>query len=68
VVELSGLVNSSLDIQTVLDNAMACAQMSMNADASAMCPISQNCGEQRFFPALFLGVIYELKRTMPRKG
>ena len=36
LVELSSLIGSSLDIQTVLDNAMTSAQMYMNAEASAI--------------------------------
>jgi len=52
LVELSALINSSLDIQTVLDNAMTCAQVSMNAEASAIFELDRPRGELFFRIAL----------------
>ncbi|MHC1724424.1 MAG: GAF domain-containing protein [Syntrophobacteraceae bacterium] len=52
LVELSALISSSLDIQTVLDNAMTCAQMSMNAEASAIFELDRERGELFFRIAL----------------
>jgi two-component system sensor histidine kinase HydH len=48
LVELSTLINSSLDIQTVLDNAMECVQMSMNAEASAIFELDEAKRELSF--------------------
>jgi signal transduction histidine kinase len=48
LVELSTLINSSLGIQAVLDNAMACVEMFMNAEASAIFELDANRGELFF--------------------
>lgn len=48
LVELSALIGSSLDIQTVLDNAMTCAQAFMNAEASAVFELDMPRGELFF--------------------
>ncbi len=52
LVDLSTLISSSLDIQTVLDNAMTCAQLSMNAEASAIFELDRERDELFFRIAL----------------
>lgn len=48
LVELSALINSSLDIQTVLDNAMKCVEEFINAEASSIFEVDQDRGELFF--------------------
>jgi signal transduction histidine kinase len=52
LVELSTLINSSLDIKTVLSNAMACIQTSLNSEASAIFELDRQRGELYFRIAL----------------
>jgi signal transduction histidine kinase len=52
LVELAAMISSSLDIQTVLDNAMTSVQMSMNAEASAIFELDRAKGELFFRTAL----------------
>ncbi len=50
--EVSGLINSSLDIQEVLRNAMTCVQRFMDAEASSIFEIDPASGELFFRLAL----------------
>lgn len=50
--ELSATINSSLDMQTVLDRAMACVQTFVNAEASAIFEVDESGGELFFRIAL----------------
>jgi signal transduction histidine kinase len=50
--EVSSLINSSLDIQTVLANAMGCVQTFIDAEASAIFQLDRSRGELYFRTAL----------------
>lgn len=52
LVELSALINSSLDIQSVLGHAMKCVQEFMNAEASSIFELDADKGELFFRLAL----------------
>lgn len=48
LLHLSTLINSSLDIQTVMDNAMRCVEESLDAEASSIFEIDKT-GKELFF-------------------
>jgi signal transduction histidine kinase len=50
--EVASLINSSLDIQTVLANAMSCVQTFMDAEASTIFELDRSRGELFFRTAL----------------
>jgi two-component system sensor histidine kinase HydH len=52
LVELSTLIGSSLDIHTVLANAMTCAQLALNGEASAIFELDRLNGELFFRTAI----------------
>jgi signal transduction histidine kinase len=52
LVELSGMINSSLDIQSVLGHAMTCIQEFLNAEASSIFELDSRTGELFFRLAL----------------
>lgn len=52
LVELTGMINSSLDIESVLGNAMTCIQELLNAEASSIFELDSNTGELFFRLAL----------------
>lgn len=52
LVELSTMINSSLDMEAVLNNAMECVQVSMNSEASAIFELDREQGDLFFRIAL----------------
>jgi len=60
LVELSALINSSLDIQSVLGHAMTCVQELLNAEASSIFELDARKGE--LFFRLALGTLQSVSR------